>query len=259
MGTAVLPARDFLAHYQSHSNAHLMGLIYPKKSHQHPQSKRKSGYGHGSSPQKTKVKGENPEKKRSLKPKPQEESFPEVGKKSVNRIYKGSDRKFGHVNDQPLKKEPGKDHPLMGKVTILKRGQTLKPNNNGSSQPEIADKTIGESFVSATEFLRPDPTILPKDRTLESRSASSKESEAAISPGLETETTERGNGIKTPIFPVLISEKWAGPAYVNSPCPSSLPFPKFSMKKCGEEAAEIDRFATMDLRRLLGLDKAGCL
>lgn len=259
MGTVVLPARDFLAHNQNNPNVRLMGLIYTKKSHQHPQSKRKSGHGQGSSPQKTKVKGENPEKKRPLKPKPQEESFPEVGKKVVYRIHKGSDRRSGHVDDQPLKKEPAKDLLLMGQVTILKRGQTLKPDNNLSSQRETANKTTDTLFVSRTEFLRPDPTILPKDRILKSRSVSSKEIEAATPAGFEIQTSEGGNDTKTPNFPLSNSEKWAGPAYVNSPSPSSLPLPSFSIKKSGEESAEIDRFATRDLRRLLGLDSADCL
>lgn len=258
MGTVVLPARDFLAHNENNPNLHLMGLIYTKKSHQHPQSKRKSGHGHGSSTQKTKVKGENPEKKRPLKTKSQEDSFPEVGKQAVYRIHKGGDRKSGHVDDQPLKKEPAKDLLLMGQVTILKRGQTLKPDKNISCQRQTVNKTTDRLIVSPLEFLRPDPPLLPKDRILKSRSVS-RESEAATPSGFETQTSDRGNNTKTPNFPSLISEKWAGPAFVNSPSPSSLPLPSFSIKKSGEASAEIDRFATRDLRRLLGLDSAEAL
>jgi hypothetical protein len=254
MGTAVLPARDFLAHYQSHPNVDFIGFFYPKKSQQHPPSKKKSGHGHGFSSQKAKVKGENPEKKQSMKPKLQEESFPVVGKRFVNRIHKASDRKFDHAHDQSLKKQPAKSSLLMGQVTILKRGHALKPNNNSLSQLEIAKETTGQLFVSPAEFMRPDPTFLSQDRTMKSRSVSSKESKAAPLRRLETETAGGGNGIKTPNFPVFISEKWAGPAFANSPSPRSLPLPSFSIKKSGEESAEIDRFATRDLRRLLGLD-----
>jgi len=252
MGTAVLPARNFLAHNQSHTNVNFMGFFYPKKSQQHAPSKRKSGHGHGFSSQK--VKGENLEKKRPLKPKHQEESIPEVGKRAGNRIHKASDRKFDHVDDQSLKKHSAKSSLLMGQVTILKRGHALKPNNNSSSQLEIAKETTGQLFVSPAEFMRPDPTLLFQDRTMKSRSVSPKESEAAILPGLEAEIAEGGNGIKTPNFPVFISEKWAGPAFAISPSPSSLPLPSFSIKKSCEESSEIDRFATRDLRRLLGLD-----
>lgn len=254
MGTEVLPARDFLAHYHRHPNVDLMGLIYHKKFHPHPQHKKKSGHGHGFSPQKAKVKGEIPEKKRPLKPKPQEESFPEVGKRAVNRIQKAAERNSGRVDNQTLKKEPAKNPLLMGQVTILKRGQTLKPNIYNSSHLEFSNKTTDQLFVSPTEFLHPDPTLLLKDRTIKSRSVSSKESEAATPPGIETEIVGGGNEIKTPNFPVFISEKWAGPAFPNSPSPSSLPLPSFSIKKSGEDTAEIDRFATRDLRRLLGLD-----
>lgn len=74
MVSALLPTPGFLAHYQSYPNGNFKGLIYPKKSHQHPQFKRKSGHAHGFSPQKSKVRGENPEKKRPLKTKPQDAS-----------------------------------------------------------------------------------------------------------------------------------------------------------------------------------------
>lgn len=276
MGTEVLLARDYLAHYRGHQNDHFMGMIYPhekvhhygKKSPQHPQSKKKSGHGHGSSP-KIKVKGENTEKKRSSKPKPQEESQLEVLKQgAVNRTLEGCNCKFGHRNEYASKKEPlvdkgketAKNLVLTGQVTILKRGQALKPNNNGSSQLEIAKEKTACFVVTPKEIPGPDPTHVTKNRTLTSRSVSSKGSKAAALPsvpklsGFEPETTERGNGIKTLNFPLLISEKWAGPAYTNSPPPSCLPLPTFSPKKFGKGSAEIDRFATRDLRRLLGLD-----
>lgn len=260
MGTEVLLPRDYLAHYRGHQNDHFMGLIYPhekvhqygKKSPQNPQSKKKSGHGHGSS-QKIKVKGENPEKKRSFKTKPQEESqLEDLKLGAVNRTVKDGNCKFGHGDEYASKKEhlpdrgkePAKNLVLKGQVMILKRGQAFKPNNNDSSQLE----TPGS------------PTHVTKNRPLTSRSVSSKGSKAAAVPsvpklsGFEPETTEKGNGTKTLNFPLLISEKWAGPAYTNSPPPSCLPLPNFSAKKFSKESAEIDRFATRDLRRLLGLD-----
>lgn len=277
MGTDVLPARDYLAHYQGHWNDHFMGIIYPhqkvhhygKKSPQHPQSKKKSGHGHGSSPQKSKVKGENPEKKRPLKPKPQEESQLEIVKRgAVNRVVKGSNCKFGHGDEHASRKEllldrvkePAKNLVSMGQVAILKRGEALKPNNNDSNQMEIVKKKTACLVLSPTETMGPDPILSTKNRTLTSRSVSLKKSKGTALPsvpklpGLKPETAERGNGVKTLNFPVLKSEKWAGPAYTNSPPPSCLPLPTFSTKKFGKESAEIDRFATRNLRRLLGLD-----
>lgn len=273
MGTEVLPAQDYLAHYQGYQRAHFMGMMYQhaqvhhhgKKSPEHPQSKKKNSHRHGSAAQKAKFKGENPEKKRPLKSKPQEESFQlEVVKRgAVNRVAKSSNCKSGHCDEQGLKKEPKldrgkepfKDLVSTGQVTILKRGQALKPNTNDS-----VSKKTGSLMLSSKETLGPDPTIVTKNRTLTSRSVSSKESKAAAPPsapklpGLKPEKAERGNSIKNHNFPTLISEKWAGPAYTNSPSPSCLPFPKFATKKPGEESAEIERFATMGLRRLLGLD-----
>ncbi len=125
MGSALLPTPGFLAHYQSYPINNFKGLIYPKKSHQHPQFKRKSGHTHGFSPQKSKVRGGNPEKKQPLKTKPQDASFPEVGKRAINRIHKASDKKFGLVDAQTLKKESAKNTLLMGQVTILKRGHQI--------------------------------------------------------------------------------------------------------------------------------------
>lgn len=273
MGAEVLPARDYLAHYQGYRSDHFMGMMYQhaqvhqygKKSPEPVQSKKKNGHRHGSSAQKPKSRGENPEKKRPLKPKPQEESFQlEVVKRgAVNRIIKSSNCKSGYGDEQGLRKEPkldidkepAKNIVLVGQVTILKRGQALKPNTNEPSQLEI--KKTGSSVLSSTETLGPDRTSVTKNRTPTSRSASSKESKAASPPSapkLPGLNSERGNGIKKHNFPIQISEKWAGPAYTNSPSPSCLPFPKFSTKKSGEESAEIDRFATRDLRRLLGLD-----
>jgi len=242
---------------------------YGKKTPQHPQSKKKSGHGHVSSPQKAKVKSESPVKKRPLKPKPQEESQTEVGKRgAVNRIVKCNNGKFGHGDEQALRKEtlPGrgkdlaKNLVLTGQLKILKREQALMPNNNDSSQLEIVNKKMACLAVSSTETLGTDPTLITRNRTWTSRYVSPKESRAAALPSVpkqrrhKFEIAERGNGVKTLNFPVLISEKWAGPAYSNSPAPSCLPLPSFSAKKSGEESVEIDRFATRDLRRLLGLD-----
>ena len=117
-------------------------------------------------------------------------------------------------------------------------------------------KTTDRLIVSQLEFLCPDPTLLPKDRILKSRSVSSKEFEAATPFGFETQTSDGGNNTQTPNFPSLNSKKRAGPTFMNSPSHSSLPLPSFAIKKYGEASAEIIRFATSDLRCLLGLDSA---
>ncbi|EFJ32390.1 hypothetical protein SELMODRAFT_439673 [Selaginella moellendorffii] len=61
--------------------------------------------------------------------------------------------------------------------------------------------------------------------------------------------------------PPLFDEKWAGPAFTNSPPPSSLPIPNFSLRKPEMLAvqAEFARImdteaATRGLRRILNLD-----
>lgn len=97
----------------------------------------------------------------------------------------------------------------------------------------------------STDPLGPDPSVLPKEGSgiLQSVSSGVKASEAMgnelpkmlkefQSVSFEgVDYSKVGNpsssGFASPVFE---SEKWAGPAYSNSPPPSSLPFPKFYMQ-----------------------------
>ncbi|KAF3783814.1 hypothetical protein EJ110_NYTH28971 [Nymphaea thermarum] len=109
----------------------------------------------------------------------------------------------------------------MGRVTILKRGQSLDcikggracdPGTSGRTNESLA----GELIVSTTDRLGSDPAFIPRQI------------------GLTATTLPR------PVY--------AGSAFSLSPSPSSLPLPTFSVKKCFEDSA------TKDLRRLLRLD-----
>eukprot|EP00252_Welwitschia_mirabilis_P024208 TRINITY_DN7091_c0_g1_i1.p1 TRINITY_DN7091_c0_g1~~TRINITY_DN7091_c0_g1_i1.p1 ORF type:complete len:179 (-),score=10.44 TRINITY_DN7091_c0_g1_i1:644-1180(-) len=53
------------------------------------------------------------------------------------------------------------------------------------------------------------------------------------------------------------TERWAGPAYANSPSPRSLPLPSFSLRNCSNDriySLSVNILATRDLKRLLGLE-----
>ncbi|GLJ53233.1 hypothetical protein SUGI_1134570 [Cryptomeria japonica] len=243
-------------------------------------------------------------------------------------------------------------HIVMEKVTILKRGETLKaketdkksqireklpiiennaearlsnPKKNKSvwasrtvsnapgdvtkktnqvarpAKPKVMDNSV---IITSTERLGPDPSVLPKEGSgiLQSIAAAMKSTDiisgngnpetlkdSAMSDGmdpLQAESPPSGSDYLSGSSPVFEMEKWAGPAYSNSPPPSSLPFPKFSMQQmrsiatdlmdASEGAKNVDQgletqkkvqssngssiqfgfdvSATQDLRRLLGLN-----
>ncbi|XP_008806309.2 pre-mRNA-splicing factor cwc22-like [Phoenix dactylifera] len=104
---------------------------------------------------------------------------------------------------------------VMEEVTILKRGEELK-----AFGPPAVDRRLGgeESVLCSTNRLGPDPEILPKKMGFAD-----------------------------------LGSVYAGPAFIASPAPSSLPFPAFFLKKTGDEAIKSDE-ATRSLRCLLRLD-----
>lgn len=165
------------------------------------------------------------EKKRQLKPPP-----PEVVTDSGKRTFKnqGLSQNSQRQNWKSNGKEQAKNSIVMGQLTILKRGETVENMSHAMGR-------LGMSPPKAEFVGRP------------TRSA-------AFAPGTFVKAS------KTKPRP----EEWAGPAFANSPAPSSLPLPKFSVRKAvasvveerglsEDELPEIDSSATMDLRRLLGL------
>ncbi|ONK59589.1 uncharacterized protein A4U43_C08F8020 [Asparagus officinalis] len=103
----------------------------------------------------------------------------------------------------------------MGRVTILKRGEALSSKPPQSTAVDFRSDGDESSVLCSTNRLGPDPGILPKLSDL--------------------------------------SAIYAGPAYISSPAPSSLPFPAFFLKRTADEASKSE-IATKGLRCLLRLD-----
>ncbi|ERN07479.1 uncharacterized protein LOC18435699 [Amborella trichopoda] len=115
---------------------------------------------------------------------------------------------------------------VMGQVTILKRGQPLIPAKDQRSPQKPA--LLGrDPIVSSTEFLGPDPAMVPKKIGL-------TDLKEALSSGFKCHDVYAGSGFSV------------------SPSPSALPLPSFSRKK--SLFPTIDDSATKDLRRLLKLE-----
>uniref|UniRef100_A0A0C9QV13 TSA: Wollemia nobilis Ref_Wollemi_Transcript_7667_1586 transcribed RNA sequence n=1 Tax=Wollemia nobilis TaxID=56998 RepID=A0A0C9QV13_9CONI len=258
MGTAVLHAQDCLSPYQQ-STGHqgFQGAVYhrrlkfsPQNEHgkkfqsQSPvnsQSRRKAGQSGSISPQKSKAKGPELQKRSSKN----NEVSSEAGRRSLKNQTPNC-----KINRNNSKKEAGRAQPVavpknlvMGQVMILKRGQAVESSSHmmdrlGVSPPK-ADAALDRAPRS--RYLGPSPT------------------------GFETEGC--GNGTAKKYFShgypgvARYKEEWAGPAFTNSPAPSCLPVPMFSVKKTpqerdgqAEDLAESVSSATRDLRRLLRLD-----
>ncbi|XP_031478643.1 uncharacterized protein LOC116249619 [Nymphaea colorata] len=160
---------------------------------------------------------------------PRRRCSPPAGNPPRSGSRKPADLSFHQKKQQPSRrgtegtplagKPPGKNatakNGTMGRVTILKRGQSLDCIK--ACDPRTNESLAGELIVSTTDRLGPDPSFIPRQI------------------GLTATTLPR------PVY--------AGSAFSLSPSPSSLPLPTFfSVKKCFEDSA------TKDLRRLLRLD-----
>ncbi|XP_042510315.1 uncharacterized protein LOC122085798 [Macadamia integrifolia] len=109
---------------------------------------------------------------------------------------------------------------IMGQVTILKRGEMLKPTEDrvrGVVEEEA--KTNEVPVLYSTERLGPEPDMVPKQIGL--------------------------TDVKS------VDGVFAGSAFLTSPPPSSLPLPGFFTNKVVPSKNDV---ATTDLRRLLRLD-----
>uniref|UniRef100_A0A5B6Z9N7 Uncharacterized protein n=1 Tax=Davidia involucrata TaxID=16924 RepID=A0A5B6Z9N7_DAVIN len=108
---------------------------------------------------------------------------------------------------------------VIGQVKILKRGEELKETTATENRASEVDgkvkvEDLGDLVLSSTDRLGPEPELVPKQ--------------------------------------VRLNDFYAGSAFIESPPPSSLPFPAFFTKKSVVLTKTDD--ATTDLRRILRLD-----
>lgn len=218
---------------------------------------------------------------------------------------------------QIREKLPLRESNLDARISNPKKNKSVWASRNASNIPgDVAQKTNQVAWpakpkvmdnsviVTSTERLGPDPSVLPKEGSgiLQSIAAAMKSTDITAGNGnsgtLKDSAMSDGMDLllaKSPSdseylsgsSPVFEMEKWAGPAYSNSPPPSSLPFPKFSMQQMRSIASDLidasdgaknadqdlqtqkkvqcctngssvqygfDISATQDLRRLLGLN-----
>ncbi|XP_043701319.1 uncharacterized protein LOC122651834 [Telopea speciosissima] len=140
-------------------------------------------------------------------------SFSRSGRRK--RIPVGSlDKENGRSARSPAK------NMIMGQVTILKRGEMLKPTEDRVRGVVEEQAKINEvSVLCSTDRLGPEPEMIPKQIGL--------------------------TDVKS------VDGVFAGSAFLTSPPPSSLPLPGFFTKKVVPSKIDV---ATTDLRRLLRLD-----
>lgn len=127
---------------------------------------------------------------------------------------------------------------------VKSRDQSLTPKKSKpikrSKGPTAVKSTVEFGIVDSTNRLGPEPSHVPKDlwRVLGLRSSALPcEGNRSLGTAAEME--------------------FSGSAFSVSPPPSSVPLPKFSLRRkvvsCNVEAAGVDAGATDNLRRLLRL------
>ncbi|CAA2961060.1 uncharacterized protein LOC111366023 [Olea europaea var. sylvestris] len=123
--------------------------------------------------------------------------------------------------------------PVMGQVTILRRGESLdslNPKINSSKKMGSAKQSpVDDMVVYGTGRIGPDtPEMVPKQIRL---------------------------GARPPAAGRGVADIYAGSAFSMSPSPRSLPVPSFFNNKTQNSASKVfDDSATRDLRRLLRLE-----
>lgn len=147
----------------------------------------------------------------------------------------------------------------------------IKKNVGDAGKQQKLDDDL---VIASTERLGPDPSVLPKERSGILRSFSLGISvpetvednlpmlplafgSGGSSQSLDSVTVGTDHDRKMSPLLAFELEKWSVPAFCNSPPPSSLPLPKFSIRKKGNSTSaqvRVDTSATRDLRRLLGLE-----
>ncbi|KAJ8476003.1 hypothetical protein OPV22_019730 [Ensete ventricosum] len=145
-------------------------------------------------------------------------------------------------NHKPLRrkrdaspKQPAKPRSLaggarlaMGRVTILRRGESLDAMKGKKGEPTFTTVAGLDGAVLGAEPLGPDPAMIPREFRL----------------------------LPAVAAPLLPGDVDSVSGFVLSPSPRALPLPRFSRRKEGSPATAgvVDCSATRDLRRLLRLE-----
>ncbi|KAJ4952428.1 hypothetical protein NE237_029260 [Protea cynaroides] len=145
--------------------------------------------------------------------------------------------------EMTVERSPAKNL-IMGQVTILKRGEVLKPPSEGRVPDAVAEK---EKIEVKKEKIEDVSVLCSKDRLEET-----KIDEVSVlcwdRLGPEPEMVPKQSGL-TDVKSVHCN--FAGSVFLTSPPPSSLPLPGFFAKKVVPRENDV---ATTDLRRILRLD-----
>ncbi|CAI9758329.1 unnamed protein product [Fraxinus pennsylvanica] len=152
-------------------------------------------------------------------------------KKKFNNQHENSiSKKSSSADSLKFRSDNG---PVMGQVTILRRGESLdslNPKINSNKKLGSPKRSpVDDMVVYGTERIGPDtPEMAPMQIRLVAQPASAR----------------RGG-----------ADTYAGSAFSTSPSPRSLPVPSFFNKKKQDSARQVfDDSATRDLRRLLRLE-----
>ncbi|GLJ42781.1 hypothetical protein SUGI_0887120 [Cryptomeria japonica] len=152
---------------------------------------------------------------------------------------------------KPKSKSPSRKKSQQEKKRPLKSEVWKRSVKSQNCQPEKEKSNVKEQ--GKNNMVMEQVTILKRGETVGHAISPPKAEFAAA--GFEPATFIKMSNSKPR------TEKWAGPAFANSPSPSCLPLPKFSFNKMAAPAEEkvlteedlVRISATRDLRRLLGL------
>lgn len=275
MGTAVLRSHDPFLHVDSFGSRTPPPTMKP--------SRRKALRSGAASPS-TPVLQSRPRRQPASLP-PPVRSRPSPAPRAGGRRVTFADKENGASNAMVVRFPT--HNLVMEKVKILKRGEEPVPPPTAVFRSD-AVAFSGEAGISplfSTGRLGPEPEILPKqivfseprlaasplaprrvDETLGSQVLSTALQE--IQPKQMSSDHRSNGGIssedkrqqgKQISFSVPSPVAYAGPAYINSPSPSAVPFPASFMSKAGlDEAANraSRELATRNLRGLLRLGNA---
>ncbi|GAB4851199.1 hypothetical protein Ancab_030493 [Ancistrocladus abbreviatus] len=165
-------------------------------------------------------------RRKSYNPKPNRTAKPAVQRKKVNNVVNNyqSEPLISKRTSYDDLKSSSKGNPVMGQVTILRRGESLDSKIKRGALKNNSNNGVDLIHLPGSEMVGPDPG------RKEIRNADEK-------PFLSS-----------PV-PVL-ADVYAGSAFAVSPSPDSLPLPSFSKKK-PVVSMIVDDSATRDLRRCI--------
>ncbi|KAL0434568.1 UNVERIFIED_CONTAM: hypothetical protein Slati_2791100 [Sesamum latifolium] len=152
---------------------------------------------------------------------------PKPEKRRFNAAAETKRSSHGGVSDVRQRVEVSGSGPVMGQVTLLRRGESLSSLaskvSGGSAEPPT-QKPVDDLAVLGTVRIGPDlPEMVPKQIHLGAPSS---------------------------------SDVYAGSAFYSSPSPRSVPLPSFFNRRDSSDCQRepFDDGATRDLRRLLRLE-----